>query len=191
MEKTTQKVLTYSGKKIDPLDPRPEEICIEDIAHALSMICRFGGHCKTFYSVASHSYIGSLFFEDYNLSLKMLFHDASEAYLHDIITPVKGLLTNYKELEEKLMSAICETFNIEWPWSEEDKKAIKRVDNMMLVTEAKSLMKDIDDWEICKYYEPIADLKIRGCKPEVAEKYFLKRFNDLKSLIDNSTIMRS
>ena len=78
---------TYTGKKFFPFDPRPEQICIEDIAHGLSMLCRFSGQCPYFYSVAEHSIYVVHCLPD-NLQLEGLLHDASEAYLADLPRPV-------------------------------------------------------------------------------------------------------
>src|SRR5580704_9362466 len=80
---------TYTGKKFYPYDPRPEQICIEDIAHGLSMLCRFAGQCRFFFSVAEHS-IAVAHLLPANLKLFGLLHDVSEAYLADLPRPVKG-----------------------------------------------------------------------------------------------------
>src|SRR5580704_6503205 len=80
---------TYTGKKFFPYDPRPEQICIEDIAHGLSMLCRFVGQCRFFFSVAEHSIAVARLLPT-NLKLFGLLHDASEAYLADLPRPVKA-----------------------------------------------------------------------------------------------------
>ena len=79
--------MTASGLGFDPEDPKPEAIVIEDIAHALSNICRFGGHTGSFYSVAQHSVLVSLH-TNAKFARAGLMHDASEAYIGDIIRPV-------------------------------------------------------------------------------------------------------
>src|SRR5271165_5200280 len=89
---------TYTGKKFFPYDPRPEQICIEDIAHGLSMLCRFVGQCRFFSSVAEHS-IAVARLLPANLKLFGLLHDASEAYLADLPRPVKAGLPEYKAIE--------------------------------------------------------------------------------------------
>jgi len=102
---------TYTGKKLYFLEPKPEQIDIEDIATALSNECRFGGHTKSFYSVAEHSILVATICPA-PLALVGLLHDASEAYLRDIASPIKQYLANYKELEEKLMNANISFFKI-------------------------------------------------------------------------------
>jgi hypothetical protein len=170
---------TYSGKKYYPMDPRPEDVSICDISHALSMICRFGGHCNQFYSVATHSYLASSFIKDDKvLAIKALLHDASEAYIHDIIRPLKPCIVGYKEIEDKTMANICKSLHIEWPWLPKDKEKIKEIDNRMLVTEAKYLMGDTRDWDICKQYDPY-DIVIKGCPPWEAKNLFMQRFSEL------------
>jgi len=108
---------TYMGMKFYIQDPRPEEIHLYDIAHALSLNCRYAGHCNRFYSVAEHSV--HVFREvarrtdDEALRLKALLHDASEAYLCDIPRPIKPYLPGYKQLEERLQDAIFQHFGLE------------------------------------------------------------------------------
>lgn len=128
-------IRTYTGIYINVFDPKPEMICIEDIAHALSMQCRFGGHLPYFYSVAQHSgYCCALAEEKHKLAA--LLHDASEAYLLDIPRPIKAKLSNYKEIENDLMKIIAEVFGFEYPLHEN----VKLVDEQMLQTEWDSLM---------------------------------------------------
>ena len=86
---------TFTGRKVDIFHPSPEMVDIEDIAHALSMTCRFGGHCRDFYSVAEHSVLveqigrHALHCTFSRISMLLLLHDAAEAYIGDIITPIK------------------------------------------------------------------------------------------------------
>ena len=118
---TPDRIRTYTGRYIDPLNPTPEDIHIEDIAHALSHQCRFGGHTTLFYSVAEHSLdVLSRVNAD---RLAALLHDASEAYLLDIPSPVKYRLPGYREAEDRLMAVIAEKFGFHWPLSAEVKNA--------------------------------------------------------------------
>ena len=182
------RIITFTGRGLDPINPSPDDIDIKDIAHALSMICRFGGHSQKFYSVAEHCYFCSLMTEDLDLALILLLHDASEAYIHDIITPLKPFISSYKEIENNVMAAIFKKFELKWPIDDETKKKIKRIDNIMLLTEFKSFMTEIpEDCEIAKYYSPL-DIKLIGCDPVTAEKYFMDRFNKLMTYKKNKEI---
>src|SRR6266700_4788978 len=98
-------IQTAMGRKFWPMDPRSGEVFIDDIAHALSMLCRFGGHCIRFYSVAEHSVLLSRVAEP-RFKLWALLHDASEAYLADVPRPVKPALVGYKDAEERVQRAI-------------------------------------------------------------------------------------
>lgn len=128
---------TYTGKHFHILDPMPDEINIEDIAHSLSMQCRFTGHCAAFFSVAEHSVIVSLLVKPEH-ALAGLLHDASEAYLTDVARPVKPELHNYRAIESVIMGAIFERFDLADTvaiWED-----IKEADTASLMTEAKYLM---------------------------------------------------
>lgn len=115
-------IRTHSGLYVNVFEPTTEMICIEDIAHALSHQCRFSGHLQKFYSVAQHSiYVASLVSVENKFDALM--HDASEAYLLDIPTPIKAKLDHYKALESNLMKVIAEKFNFRYPFDAEVKQA--------------------------------------------------------------------
>lgn len=167
-------IQTFSGIQFFPLDPRPEDIKIEDIAHALSNQCRFSGHVKNFYSVGQHSVLCSRVCEEPN-KLWALIHDASEAFLVDLPRPVKrspGFIP-YLEAEERLMAVICKVCNLD----PQMPKEVKEADNRMLITEKEQLMgKPPVAWsDIFKSY----DLTIEPWSPARAEEEFLKAFNNL------------
>lgn len=107
-------IRTFTGKKIHFLDPQPEEICLEDIAHHLALKNRFSGATKHAYSVALHSMIGAveLLSIDPVLSKPFLFHDAEEAYLPDVPAPMKHLMPWWEATARNLNEAICEKFEI-------------------------------------------------------------------------------
>lgn len=131
-------IQTFTGVEVYPFDPRPEDIRIEDIAHALSMQCRYAGHCSQFYSVAEHSVrVAELLPRE--VQLWGLLHDASEAYLVDLPRPIKrhseiGAL--YRVAEESLMRAIAARFDLEWP----EPPLIDGADKAMLCWEAMFLL---------------------------------------------------
>jgi len=130
-------ILTYKHKEFYPLDPKTQDIDIEDIAHALSMLCRANGHFKHFYSVGLHSIncANEAIARGYskNVVLGCLLHDGSEAYLADITRPVKKHLHKYLEIEDKLQSKIFE----KWipSLTEEEKKQIFEIDDAILYYE--------------------------------------------------------
>ena len=119
-------ISTYKGKRFNVLAPNPELICVEDIAHALSNLCRFGGHIQQFYSVAQHSLIVSALVPR-NHKLAALLHDASEAYLVDIPTPVKVLLPDYFTIEYRVTEAISKKFGFQYPFHESVIRADKKI----------------------------------------------------------------
>jgi len=142
---------TYSGIKFYPLDPRPEDICLSDISHALSNICRFNGHTKVFYSLAAHCFNVYRWLWDRGHSVRVcllgLLHDAAEAYICDIPRPLKQYLPGYKQIEERIMQAVYERFGIDPPAPEEE-EIIKQADDYILSLEANMLMTDTSDWNL-------------------------------------------
>lgn len=128
-------IRTSTGIYMNVFEPTAEMISIEDIAHSLSHQCRFGGHLPEFYSVAQHSIMCSLMI-DHEHKLAALLHDASEAYLMDIPTPIKKRLSNYKEIEDNLMRVIADKYGFEYPLSPK----VKSIDTDMLEYEWEALM---------------------------------------------------
>lgn len=168
-------IQTFTGRRFTPTNPNPEAIVIQDIAHALSMQCRFSGHLKKFYSVAQHSVLVSYLCDSAD-ALWGLLHDSSEAYLLDLPAPLKrsGFFDNFKETEDLLMKAICKKFNL----PEKEPPSVKRADVQMLVTEARDLMKNKrSDWKVNVNPLPF---KIEPWSPDEAEDKFMHRFFELK-----------
>lgn len=165
---------TFTGKKFHFLNPQPEEICIEDIAHALSNICRFTGHSSFFYSVAEHSIAVSVLTN----SLEGLLHDASEAYITDISSPVKPLLANYRDLERRITTAIEKQFGLRT--KPEIHRGVKQADLDQLATEAKYLIKSggigWDHWKVNQRGTK-EGIVPTGYNPDRAEQKFLQCFN--------------
>jgi len=113
---------TFSGIAFDLLDPKPEMILVEDIVHSLALINRFNGAAKFPYSVAQHSlYVAGLLPPD--LKLHGLLHDAPEAYVGDMVSPLKKIMTEYKEVEAGIARVVAEIFGLSWPAPPEVKKA--------------------------------------------------------------------
>lgn len=168
-------IATYTGKRFELFDPKPEMICIEDIAHALSHICRFGGHSADFYSVAQHSVTVSLLCCDEH-RLHGLLHDASEAYIGDVVRPLKLMLTEYRTIESRIHSAILETFGLE----KLECSCVKEADEVLLATEARQffgMTKDYADWSV--YAEP-GDFRVYPESTYMAERAFLDAFRKLQ-----------
>lgn len=162
---------TYTGEQFYPLDPEPDKIHIIDIAHALSMKCRYSGHCQEFYSVAEHSVIVSRYCKPEN-AMAGLMHDASEAYLPDVIRPIKPYLEGFKQIEDNLLQVIFKKYGIEYPFP----KDIKTIDTRVCFTEGQTIMFDTDCWLL--QAEPL-DFQPMCFFPTVAELEFVERFNEL------------
>jgi hypothetical protein len=127
---------TYTGKLVNIMSLRPDDISIHDIAHSLSHLCRYGGHCIKFYSVAQHSVRVARALPAH-LQLAGLLHDASEAYVVDLPRPVKLLLKEYKNIEIGVQSVIAERFNL---GNDLEDPLVKEADDRLLVTEWQELM---------------------------------------------------
>lgn len=154
------------------MDPQAEEIFIEDIAHALSMQCRFNGMCSDFYSVAQHSYLVS-YACDPDDAFWGLMHDASEAYLGDMISPLKEYMKEYKRAEGRVMRAVCKKFYMD----EREPDSVIHADRVLLATEKRDLTKpEAAPWGLA--YKPLAT-KIVGLSPSTARTLFLERFHEL------------
>lgn len=171
-------IRTFLGGKAWPLEPLPEDIQIEDIAHALSQQCRWTGHTREFFSVAQHCCLVSDSLPTRKLKLEGLLHDASEAYLSDISRPIKhspGLGDFYLVVEGRLERVIAEKFGLDWPWSPE----VKAADNTLLYTEGRDLL----NWGMSSVSKEInGDRKylpfvIEPWEPKRAEQEFLERFH--------------
>jgi len=161
---------TYTGGAFWPLDPRPEEVRIEDISHALSKICRYGGQTTRFYSVAEHCvHIARCAPDD--MKLEALMHDASEAYLCDIIRPIKSHLSNYLDIERGLEEVIAKRFNLRWPWAPE----VKRLDTAILADERDQVMAPPPmPWP--QTTEPALGVELQFWTPQKAEYEFTVAF---------------
>ena len=136
-------IRTFTGRHITPTAPRSEDICIEDIAHALSQLCRANGHFKAFFSVAQHSVNCCLEAEarDYSQEVRLacLLHDAGEAYLSDVTRPVKVLLPDYSKYEDVLLHMIWDKF-LPRPLAPDEAKLVFEVDDCMLYYEFRHFM---------------------------------------------------
>lgn len=162
---------TYTGIAFWPLDPRPEEVCIEDIAHPLSMQCRYNGHCREFYSVAQHSVlVSSILDKD---AAWGLMHDAAEAYIGDMVRPIKLHMPTFRDVEALVMRAICQRFGL--PIVEP--RSVKQADDILLMTERRDLLASpTRPWT--PRADPLAD-KILPWSQNEAYARFCDRFAEL------------
>jgi uncharacterized protein len=174
---------TYTGRKFFPLDPRPEDIELEDIAHALSNKCRYNGHCKTFYSVAQHTVLGLDIMEkegyDTITMIHFALHDSAEAYLPDVSRPIKPYIKignkTFEEVEEEILVAVRTRFCIPEP-TQQQNKLVKHIDTKILFHEANYLMpcNDWGDKSIQFDYINVAPVPIHTIKRE-----YIRKFNTL------------
>lgn len=165
-------ILTASGRHIDLLRPDPALIDINDIAHALSNLCRFTGHTREFYSVAEHSVrVSGLVPRE--LALEALLHDAAEAYVGDVSSPLKAQLHEYRNIEFSIDQAIRQRFGLPAKQSRE----VKHADLVMLATERFDLMPDTPEtWEILQDVAP-SGLRVSPVSPTIARRWFLEIFD--------------
>ena len=166
---------TFTGRQFYPGDPRLEDIVLEDIAHALSLSCRFGGHCRAFYSVAQHSVLVSRICPP-AVARWALLHDGSEAYLCDIPRPVKqlGAMRPYRELERVIQQLVYDRFGLGGP----EPRAVKIADHQALATEHRALF-DVPIVEGWFAGAPPVDVVVIPLAPGAAEQVFLTRCQEL------------
>ncbi|WP_242095448.1 hypothetical protein [Sphingomonas sp. CROZ-RG-20F-R02-07] len=169
-------ILLRSGAYFDLLDPHGSAFTIEDIAHGLSMTCRFAGQCRQFYSVAEHSWHTS-FLVAPEFRLAAVMHDAAEAFIGDVTRPLKSLLPEYKAIERNVEAAIAERFGLDDAGADE----IKRADLVMLHAEQAVMMPHHEDrWDTSPEDDASARLvNFRCWSPDDARRAFLWRFEDL------------
>jgi hypothetical protein len=143
MSDPTAYLETYTGGGFHPFDPEPEDVRLSDIAGGLAHTCRFGGHCRRFYSVAHHSlHVGSeLSDRGPRLELLGLLHDAGEAYLGDLPRPVKAEFEAFDRVEDRILRAVWSALGVEPPTADEW-EAVMADDDRLLACEASELLAD-------------------------------------------------
>ena len=180
-------IITASGRAVNPFALRGEDICIEDIAASLSRQCRFNGHTNEHYSVAQHSmhvaqYLGHKRFGD-RLVFAALLHDASEAYIGDMVRPVKINMPDFARLEDDIQTKI-------WRWAglevdAEDRRFIDAVDSAIIANEARAFFPP-RAWR--SWPQPYIGLplhfKLEGWPPALAERRFLQFYRGLKKALN-------
>jgi hypothetical protein len=168
-------MLTAGGRQFWPLDPRPEEVFAEDIAHHLGMLCRYNGAARYFYSVAEHSVLMCQAAPPH-LKRWCLLHDAPEGLgLGDMIRPVKRHMPEYKPLEERLMRAVAVRFGLvpRWPMPPE----VKELDECIGLTEKRAILpENTFRWD-CDFEakEPL-DVDILCLEPSQARDFWMSEW---------------
>jgi 5'-deoxynucleotidase YfbR-like HD superfamily hydrolase len=179
---------TNGGRKFYVLDPRVEDVDISDIAHALSWKYRFGGHLDRPFSVAQHSLaVARIVKPEY--AFEALLHDASEAYLPDVLSPIKKAILNFKEIEDRVESSIHQRFRLPFPLTDEAKFCIKKVDWVSVLIEHELFFDNQQNkWEQVPFekyqinmddYDRTLWLTIQTMQPWMVKNAFLRTFKDL------------
>lgn len=166
-------ILTSTGRYFDYTNGQ-NVITVQEVAYALANICRFGGHCRPFYSVAEHSIRVS---EIVPLQDAMwgLLHDAAEAYLGDVPRPLKNLLPDYRKIEKRIEAEILPKLGLKGPKPD----SVKHADVVMLATEQRDLMPAHDDqWALIEGIDPLPD-RIVPMTPYWACMKFMDRYHEI------------
>lgn len=185
-------IQTHSGLAFWPLDPREEEMTIEDVAQGLSHLCRFGGQCVRFYSVAQHSVLVSELAAEMTRetsaerrrlnALAGLLHDAPEAFICDLPRPVKAQIPRFREIEDRIWAVAARKWGLLHPdgsWRY-DAEVVRLADDTALITEKRALMQHPVRWDLEDHVAP-AVRAIDPIPPEDARTLFLTRFADLSA----------
>ena len=167
-------ICTASGVYFDFRSPETSVIDPRDIAHALSLLCRYTGHTDRFYSIAQHCVLAS-YIVPAEHAFAALMHDAHEAYVGDMSSPLKQLCQDYKAIEDRCEAAVAKRFGLTTPWPAE----VKHADLVMLMTEKRDLMAARDHhWPLLDGIEP--DHRTIDPRPsEECELMWLLRFYEL------------
>lgn len=177
-----QWISLLSGARFNYNKPEESDVTLEDIASALSNVCRFSGHLPRFYSVAQHLVNTSRIVKP-ELAFTALMHDTAEAFTNDLPTPLKWALPIFKELEGKIEAAMGKRFGFEFPYPPE----IKEADTIMLMLEKYYVKECNDHWPMYeKYtkrhvapYRKLVDLD--SWQPRRAKREFLERYEELRN----------
>lgn len=182
---------TITNKEIDLLNPTEDKINIYDIAHGLHYLCRYNGQISKLYTVAQHSvhcaeYVQEKLKDDTSLTeaekrslaLKALLHDAHEAYLGDIVSPLKNVLPDYQKIENHLDDVISDKYNI--PRGKPD--IIEEADKVILAAELRDLFTDDSEGrrrEIIQKFAYKYPNKIKAESPIESLKMFMRKFLEI------------
>lgn len=166
-----------SGAQFNYNRPEESDVTLDDLASALSNICRFSGHLPCFYSVAQHL-VNTSRIVDPEFALDALMHDTAEAFTNDLPTPLKWALPVFKELEIKIESAMAQKFGFNYPYPPQ----VRQADTEMLILEKLYVKKDDRVWP--QYEGIIVDhlidkVDLKPWQPQRAKREFLERYEEL------------
>lgn len=166
-------IATLSGTNFYVDELNIEDIPLEDMAHALSMNCRYNGHVEKFYSVAEHSVLVSKLVPEED-ALWGLLHDITEAFVPDVPRPFKALIYGFKEFEERLAKKLADYCGLPWPMPE----TVHYIDKHIVGSEARVLFPDPPDW--VEHYDDVCPHRmIKALTPEQAERAFIDRYKEI------------
>lgn len=173
-------IQTFTGKCYWPLDPRERDVCIEDIAHSLSMQVRYNGACLAFYTVAEHSEIVSRMVSPANAFCGLM-HDAPEAYIGDMVRPLKHRpeMSPFREWEELNWKVIANKYDLPLVIPEE----VELADAMIIGPEKRYVLNPCarSSAALEKYGNIVLPQTIMGFAPGIAKARFLARFHELSN----------
>jgi len=165
---------TFTGRAFYPMAPHVDDVDPVDVAHALALICRYGGHASRYYSVAEHCVLMSEAVAPEN-ALWALLHDGTEAYVGDMVRPLKHAMPAYREAENRLMTVICDRFGLAYDCPAE----VKAADNRILRDERAALMGVPPlPWKSIEDVQPLG-VRIEGWTPVQAKRRYLARLDEL------------
>lgn len=179
MIKMQEGIALLSGGLFDYNNPEDSDVTIEDIATALSNVCRFSGHIHYFYPVAQHCVNASLIVPP-EFAFDALMHDTAEAFTNDLPTPLKWAVPVFKELEVRIEAAMAKKFGFNYPFGPE----VKLADLQMLRMEKEKIKRDKSHWQMLEGIEiedvkPLVDL--HAMSPNKAKELYLNRYQELTS----------
>lgn len=166
-------ITTHSGLSVNMASPTPQMIDPSDIGRSLSRICRFGGHTRQHYSVAQHCVLASQFVPAEH-QLTALMHDATEAYVGDMVSPLKALMPEFKRVEERFWLAIAERFRLPGVMD----PCIKNIDLILLATERRDLLCEGESWDCLEGVVPLP-IHIQPWSMDHAYQQWMNRFDEL------------
>jgi uncharacterized protein len=179
VELDDQWIRLLSGAQFNYNRPEESDVTLDDLASALSNICRFSGHLPCFYSVAQHL-VNTSRIVPAEHAFDALMHDTAEAFTNDLPTPLKWALPIFKELEVKIETAMSQKFGFNYPYP----AAVKEADTNMLILEKLHVKKDDSVWPhyeniVVDHLVDMVDLK--PWQPCRAKREFLERYEELKA----------